>query len=112
MLLGREGLSSFRKPKENHREQNVYGLPCEVPRSLEQFLVEAEGEPDIHPAPDDDGFQLLSGRVDVLRRRWKVERVFAWMGQFRRLVTRWETSIVSYAGFLHLALTMIALRQL
>jgi transposase len=27
------------------------------------------------------------------RRRWKVERLFAWMQNYRRLVTRWEYHI-------------------
>ena len=30
------------------------------------------------------------------RRRWKVERLFAWLHNFRRLVTRWEYHIESF----------------
>jgi transposase len=37
------------------------------------------------------------------RRRWNVERLFAWMHNFRRLVTRWEYHIENFLGFLHLA---------
>ena len=46
------------------------------------------------------------------RRRWKVERTFAWLGNFRRLVVRYERRLDVYQGFFHLACLMIALRQL
>jgi transposase len=36
------------------------------------------------------------------KRRWKVERLFAWMHNFRRLVTRWEYHIENFLGFLTL----------
>jgi transposase len=37
------------------------------------------------------------------RKRWKVERLFAWMHNFRRIVTRWEYHIENFLGFVHLA---------
>lgn len=37
------------------------------------------------------------------RRRWRVERLFAWMHHFRRLVTRWEYYIENFLGFVQLA---------
>ena len=37
------------------------------------------------------------------RRRWLVERTFAWLGHFRRLVVRYEHLITTSAGFFHLA---------
>jgi transposase len=43
--------------------------------------------------------------------RWKIERTFAWLGNFRRLVVRYERSITVYSGFFHLACIIIALRQ-
>jgi transposase len=33
------------------------------------------------------------------KRRWKVERTFAWLGNFRRLVVRWEHSITLCRAF-------------
>lgn len=45
------------------------------------------------------------------RRRWKVERLFAWLKQFRRIATRWETKSNNYLGFLHLACSVILLRS-
>jgi transposase len=46
------------------------------------------------------------------RRRWKVERTFAWIGNFRRLVVRYDRSITMYCGFFHLACLIITLRHL
>ena len=46
------------------------------------------------------------------RRRWKIEPLFAWLQNFRRLVTRYEHSLDNYTGMLHLACTLILLRHL
>lgn len=46
------------------------------------------------------------------RRRWKVERFFAWLNNFRRLPLRWERRIDVYQGFLELACVIILLRHL
>ena len=46
------------------------------------------------------------------RKRWKVERLFAWMHNFRRLVTRWEYHIENFLGFVHLACLHLLLRHL
>ena len=45
------------------------------------------------------------------RRRWKVERTIAWIQHFRRLCIRWEKSTILFRGFLHLACTVLLLRQ-
>jgi transposase len=46
------------------------------------------------------------------RRRWKIERTFAWLGNFRRLVTRYERHVLMYAAFFHLACCLILVRWL
>jgi transposase len=46
-----------------------------------------------------------------LRRRWKVERLFAWLKGFRRLATRWEHKSDNYLGLLYLGCIVILLRQ-
>lgn len=33
------------------------------------------------------------------RRRWKVERPFAWLGDYRRLVVRWDCDITMCSAF-------------
>ena len=45
------------------------------------------------------------------KRRWKVERTFAWFGNFRRLVVRYERKHWVYRAFVHVACLLIALRQ-
>jgi transposase len=45
------------------------------------------------------------------KRRWKVERLFAWLGNFRRLVVRYEWRVENYLGFVWLGCVMILLRQ-
>jgi transposase len=46
------------------------------------------------------------------RRRWKIERLFAWLHQSRRLVIRWEFHVANFLGMLHLACARILLRHL
>jgi transposase len=41
------------------------------------------------------------------RWRWMVERTFAWLGYFRRLVVRYERLMTVYAGFFHLACVLL-----
>lgn len=45
------------------------------------------------------------------RHRWIVERTFAWLGNYRRLVVRYDHSIQVYSGFFHLACAMLTLRR-
>lgn len=45
------------------------------------------------------------------KRRWTVERSIAWLQHFRRLCIRWEKSTLAFQGFLHLACSIILLRQ-
>ena len=46
-----------------------------------------------------------------LARRWKVERLNAWLQHCRRLVTRYEVRVENFLGFLHLACLRILLRR-
>jgi transposase len=45
------------------------------------------------------------------KRRWKIERLFAWLNKFRRIITRWEYDDQRFTGFVHLACSMILLRR-
>lgn len=45
------------------------------------------------------------------RRRWKVERLFAWLQNFRRLVVRYEHHVQNFLGFVHLGCMLILLRR-
>jgi transposase len=43
----------------------------------------------------------------VARRRWTIERLFAWLHNSRRLVTRWERHVDNFLGLLHLTCARI-----
>ncbi len=46
------------------------------------------------------------------KRRWEIERLFAWLGNYRRLVVRYEHNIDNFLGFVHLGCILILLRYL
>jgi transposase len=46
------------------------------------------------------------------KRRWKIERLFAWLFDFRRLVVRYEYHAENFQGLVHLAAAVILLRHL
>jgi transposase len=56
--------------------------------------------------PTQDGRELRR-----YKRRWKVERLNAWLQQFRRIVIRYEYHAINYAGFVFLACLSILLRN-
>ena len=45
------------------------------------------------------------------KRRWVVERVFAWLHHSRRLVTRWERYVENFVGMLQLGCMRILLNR-
>jgi len=51
-------------------------------------------------------------RLRRYRRRWKIERLFAWLQNFRRLVVRYERYAENFLGMLHLGCRIILLRYL
>jgi hypothetical protein len=57
------------------------------------------------------GQALHTRKLRRYKRRWKVERLFAWLGNFRRLVGRYEWRVENYLGFVRLGCVMILLRQ-
>jgi transposase len=57
-------------------------------------------------APTQDGRSLRR-----YRRRWKIERLFAWLQNFRRLVTRWDYHAANFLGFVQLACIVILVRN-
>jgi transposase len=52
------------------------------------------------------------GPLRRYRRRWKIERLFAWLQNFRRLTVRWEHRLDNFVGMLHLACSLILLKYL
>jgi len=45
------------------------------------------------------------------RHRWQIQRLFAWLHNFRRLVTRYERHAGNFLAFVQLGCIMILLRQ-
>jgi transposase len=45
-------------------------------------------------------------------KRWKVERLFSWIQNFRRCVTRYEYYERNFLGFIHLACFLILSKRL
>lgn len=56
--------------------------------------------------PTQDGRKLRR-----YKHRWKVERTFAWLGNFRRLVVRYDHTVLAYQAFFNVACLLLALRQ-
>lgn len=44
-------------------------------------------------------------------RRWKIERLFAWLNSFKRTMARWDRFHEHFTAFVHLAFSMILLRR-
>ena len=75
--------------------------------------------------PAEKQFEGIGGRENVFvnktqdgrelrhyKRRWKVERFFAWLHNFRRVATRWDTKVALYEGFVKFACIIILARNL
>ena len=45
------------------------------------------------------------------KRRWKIERLFAWLNKFKKAITRWERCVERFTALVHLAFSMILLRR-
>jgi transposase len=81
--------------------------PLREEMELQDFeLVAAHRKNRVKP-PTNDGRTLRK-----LKRRWKVERTFAWLHSFRRVVTRFEKRIDHFEGFVNLGCAFIALGKL
>ena len=49
-------------------------------------------------------------RLRRYKRRWKIERLWAWLFNFRRIATRFDHHVENYLGFVHLGCIKILLR--
>jgi transposase len=56
--------------------------------------------------------KLQDGRkLRRYKKRWKIERTFSWISNYRRLVVRYERMINIYKAFFHIACILITLKQ-
>ena len=79
---------------------------------LDQSLMQNYGTEMIAPNRAKRSRTQDGRRLRRYVRRWKVERLFAWLFNFRRLVVRYEYHAENFQGFLHLAAAVILLRYL
>jgi transposase len=78
---------------------------------LDRYLQEQYGIEMISPHRRDRRTPTQDGRpLRRYRRRWRVERLFAWLQWFRRLVTRWEYHIENFLGMVRLGCMKIMLK--
>jgi transposase len=50
--------------------------------------------------------------ISSYRLRWIIERTLAWLGNFRRLVVRYDRHLSVYQGFFNLAYILILVNRL
>ena len=79
---------------------------------LDTTLAEEYGIEMISPNRANRGKTQDGRPLRRYKRRWKVERIFAWMQNYRRLVIRWEFHIENFLGFVHLACLHMMLKHL
>jgi len=79
---------------------------------LDQRLLAERGIEMIAPHRKNRRQTTQDGRpLRRYKRRWKVERLFAWLHNYRRLTVRWEFHAANFLGFLKLGCMMILLRH-
>ncbi|HRF48636.1 MAG TPA: IS5 family transposase [Anaerolineales bacterium] len=74
-----------------------------VQRGIEPIIPARSNNP---KATHQDGRRLRR-----YRHRWIIERTFAWLGHFRRLVVRYERHDRLYGAFFHLACALLTLKR-
>jgi transposase len=80
---------------------------------LDEQLMQEYGTELIAPNKQNRRVPTQDGRpLRRFVRRWKIERLFAWLFNFRRLVVRYEYHAENFQGFVHLAAAVILLRHL
>lgn len=81
--------------------------------ALDQTLADDYGIEMISPNRSNRKQKTQDGRpLRRCGRRWKIERVFAWTQNYRRLVTRWEYHIENFLSYLQLACLLMLFRHL
>lgn len=80
---------------------------------LDAHLWERYGVELIAPNRSNRKVRSQDGRpMRRYKRRWKVERLFAWLQNFRRITTRYERHAENYLGMVRLGCMVILLRHL
>ena len=79
---------------------------------LDERLLRNYGTELIAPNKINRRVQTQDGRpLRRYVRRWKIERLFAWLHNYRRLVTRWEYYEANFLGLVQLGCILILMRN-
>lgn len=89
------GDKAYDSDRLDERLRSHYGVELIAPNKVNRRVPTQDGRP-----------------LRRYRRRWKMERLFAWLFNFRRLVVRYEYHAENFQGFVHLAAVIILLRHL
>jgi transposase len=94
--------------------ENLIGDKAYDSDRLDALLFEERGVTMISPNKSNrQADQRQDGRqLRRYRNRWKVERFFAWLNNFRRIVVRWDKKAENFEGFVCLASISILLKYL
>lgn len=79
---------------------------------LDEKLATEYGIDLIAPNRENRGQTQDGRKLRRYKRRWRVERLFAWLQWFRRLITRYEYHIENFLGMVRLGCMKIMLRYL
>jgi len=89
------GDKAYDSDKLDEQLLQEYGLELIAPNKQNRIVPTQDGRP-----------------LRRYKRRWKIERLFAWLFNFRRLVVRYEYHAENFQGFVHLAAAIILCRHL
>jgi transposase len=96
-----------------HAPERLIGDRAYDSNGLDERLRAERGIELIAPHLKSRKHQTQDGRpLRRYRKRWKIERLFAWLQNFRRLITRHERHAENFLGFLQLGCICILLRHL
>jgi len=107
---GGTGAAPLMKTREALVKQDAHGRRALDSDGLDDLLMTQYGIEMIAAnrlgrAKTQDGRPLRRAK-----RRWRIERLFAWFHNCRRVVTRWERHVGNYLGMVQLACARILLR--
>lgn len=93
------------KPKKLIGDKAYDSDPLDVELAKDDIEMIAPHRRNRKKAKTQDGRKLRR-----YKRRWKIERLFAHLGNFRRLVVRYERSAQNFLGFVQLGCIKLLLR--
>jgi IS4 transposase len=125
----RQRLSRHKQPAAQLAAPRVSALLLSIIRRCQAGLPEGYGDPAFDSDPLDE--QLRTQGIEMIaphrsnrtkpktqdgrklrryKRRWKVERLWAWLQNFRRVLVRHDHYAHNYLGFVYLGCLVILLR--